>query len=389
MSNLDLSGLNNFSELLKSGSDAAAKASSAANNGKPLMLSVSVIDEDPDQPRREFDQEKLQDLADSIAARGVKTPISVRTHPSETGRYIINHGARRYRASKMAGKSEVPAFVDDTHNDIDQLSENIQRDDLSVREVVDAIGRQLAAGKKQADIARELGKSRAWVSKYAALTELPDELSEVLATGQCKDASTLYEALQLWKQDQIAVLEMIIGADGRQIVKADIETLRTTIRLAEREAQNKDDQESQQNDLEGQQNDLTGEAGGEQEQSAGSGQSDGQTDGTTQTGEALSQGNSTPNSNGGSQEAGSGGLDDDGDDDPNMHRTIAPKKQEEDPTKVKKPLIQVQVGRKLGVMLFNKACDFGNVWVQLENGDLREIEAGKVKLLGVIDGAKK
>ena len=76
----------------------------ASVTGVPLLLKLSQIQEDPNQPRKIFDEEKLRELADSIKVRGVKTPISVHEDESNPGFYIINHGARRYRASMMAGK---------------------------------------------------------------------------------------------------------------------------------------------------------------------------------------------------------------------------------------------------------------------------------------------
>ena len=102
-----------------------------------MMISIDLIDEDPNQPRTIFNDESLNELAETIRERGVKSPISV--HPIENGRYMINHGARRYRASKLAGKTTIPAFIDDDYNLIDQVVENIQRDELTVREIVDVI----------------------------------------------------------------------------------------------------------------------------------------------------------------------------------------------------------------------------------------------------------
>ena len=77
-----------------------------------IDLDINLIDEDPNQPRKTFDN--ITELSESIKERGVKSPISV--HPIDNGRYMINHGARRYRASKLAGKTTIPAFIDDDYN---------------------------------------------------------------------------------------------------------------------------------------------------------------------------------------------------------------------------------------------------------------------------------
>ncbi|WP_407290548.1 ParB/RepB/Spo0J family partition protein [Klebsiella quasipneumoniae] len=95
------------------------------------MLDVDAIDPDPEQPRvsrttEGFSEESIKELADTIKARGVKMPVSVRQNPEQAGRYIINHGERRWRASKVAGKKQIPAFIDNDYSDDDQVV-NIQR----------------------------------------------------------------------------------------------------------------------------------------------------------------------------------------------------------------------------------------------------------------------
>ena len=131
-STLGLESLGDLSALLE--------APAAAN--RPLELALSEIVEDPNQPRVEFDQETLAELAESIKLRGVKTPISVRPH--DGGGYIINHGARRFRASGLAGKTTIPAWIDSDYTDEDQIIENIHRDALRPREIAEFIGRKLS-----------------------------------------------------------------------------------------------------------------------------------------------------------------------------------------------------------------------------------------------------
>ena len=69
-------------------------------HGTPLSLPIDSIDEDPEQPRREFEPEAMAELAQTIEARGVRQPVSVRPHPQHPGRWMLNFGARRLRASK-------------------------------------------------------------------------------------------------------------------------------------------------------------------------------------------------------------------------------------------------------------------------------------------------
>lgn len=108
-----------------------------------LELSLSSIIEDSEQPRTFFNEESLNELAESIKERGVKSPISVRPHPTEPGKYIINHGARRYRASLIAGKTTIPAFIDTNYDLYDQATENIQRENLTAREIAMVIDRAI------------------------------------------------------------------------------------------------------------------------------------------------------------------------------------------------------------------------------------------------------
>ncbi|MGZ8946244.1 MAG: ParB/RepB/Spo0J family partition protein [Methylococcaceae bacterium] len=118
-----------------------------------LDLDLSLIDEDPQQPRREdnpgFSEEKLNELVKSITRRGVKTPISVHNNPEKTGRFIINHGARRFRASKMAGKKTIPAHIDNDYTRTDQLTENLLREGNTPLEIAAAIGDFLKRGMKK------------------------------------------------------------------------------------------------------------------------------------------------------------------------------------------------------------------------------------------------
>ena len=160
-SNFGLENIGNLSELL---------GNAEVSSGKPLRLPLASIKEDPDQPRKEFDEGKIQELANSILERGVKTPISVR-QSSEEGVYVINHGARRYRASLLAGLSDIPAYIDQDYSLIDQAVENIQRDNLTSREIADVIGRLLAEGMKKGQIAEKMGKSPAFVTQHASLLD--------------------------------------------------------------------------------------------------------------------------------------------------------------------------------------------------------------------------
>jgi ParB family chromosome partitioning protein len=176
---------------------AALDAPTLSTNGQPLMLPVESIDEDPEQPRREFDANALHDLAETIRERGVRQPISVRPDLQQAGRWVLNFGARRLRASKLAGLTEIPAFIDTTADSYDQVIENEQREGLKPLELALFVQKRLAAGDNQAEIAKRLGKSRQYVTLATALIEAPDWLLDAYRQGRCKGMTELYELRRL------------------------------------------------------------------------------------------------------------------------------------------------------------------------------------------------
>ena len=164
-----------------------------------VQLPLSLIDEDPNQPRREFKEESLRELAATISERGVKTPISVRPHPDIPGRYIINHGARRFRASGIAGKETIPACVDGDYTEEDQLVENLQREDLSALEIAEFMARLRKKGRKKTEIAKAIGKSPSYVTHHLSLLELPEPLEQAFKDGRCSDVTGINDLNRLFR----------------------------------------------------------------------------------------------------------------------------------------------------------------------------------------------
>jgi len=99
-------------------------------SGVPLQWAIDANDENAEQPRHEFDTNALQELADTVRERGVRQPISVRPNLQQSGRWILNFGARRLRAARLAGHTNIPAFIDTTADNYDQMTENEQREGL-------------------------------------------------------------------------------------------------------------------------------------------------------------------------------------------------------------------------------------------------------------------
>lgn len=157
---------------------------SASNEGVQT-LRLSEIEPKADQPRKHFDEESLQQLADSIAQHGLLQPIIVRE--SAGGFYQIIAGERRWRASKMAGLTEVPVVI----MDADALKaaeiaiiENVQREDLNAYEEASAYKALMTEyGLTQEEVAAKVGKSRSAVANTLRLLDLPEEILEMLKTG--------------------------------------------------------------------------------------------------------------------------------------------------------------------------------------------------------------
>ncbi len=149
-------------------------------------LSVELIAANPSQPRRRFDDETLDALADSVRERGLLQPILVR--PRTGGRYELVAGERRWRAAQRAGLDTVPALVqarDDAQTLEAALVENMAREDLNPVEEARAVAALVEElGLTREDAGRRIGRSRVAVSNLLRLLDLPDEVLEHLEEGR-------------------------------------------------------------------------------------------------------------------------------------------------------------------------------------------------------------
>ncbi|MDR1709113.1 MAG: ParB/RepB/Spo0J family partition protein [Candidatus Accumulibacter sp.] len=205
----------------------ALDVTSSLENGKPLEIALDLIDEDPEQPRKEFSEESLKEMQASIKLRGIKSPVSVRPNPDAPGRWILNYGARRFRGSRMAGKATIPAFVDDNHDSYDQVLENIQREDLKPMELALFIQRRMNAGDKKNEIARRLSKNGSIITYHLALIDAPECVEDAYASGKCTSARTLYELRALHEKhpEEVSAWYADAGVIDRATVSALAEKL--------------------------------------------------------------------------------------------------------------------------------------------------------------------
>ena len=153
------------------------------------LLPLQKVEPNPLQPRKNFDPDELQALADSIAMHGVIQPLTVRQLPS--GFYQIIAGERRWRAARMAELEEIPAIVRDVET-IQRMEmaliENIQRTDLNPLEEAQAVSSLMQeCGLTQEQIAQRIGKSRSAVANLLRLLNLPKEVAELVAEGELSE----------------------------------------------------------------------------------------------------------------------------------------------------------------------------------------------------------
>ena len=191
-------------------------------------LRISHVEPRKDQPRKVFESEALAQLADSIAMHGVIQPILVRD--SGNGFYEIIAGERRWRASKLAGLTEIPALVVDADElKVAQMSiiENIQRENLNVLEEAQAYDTLMDRyGLTQEEVAEKMGKSRSAIANLLRLLDLPDEVAEMLNRGELSagHARALLGLKDRSRMEAVAQKLILRGASVREaeaLVKAE------------------------------------------------------------------------------------------------------------------------------------------------------------------------
>lgn len=162
-----------------------AEPTTAAENG-PVLVSISDIEPNREQPRVLFDEEKLNELAESIREHGVLTPLLV--SPLGNGRYRIIAGERRWRASRIAGIKKLPIIIKDVSaQEIMEISliENLQREDLNIIEEAKGYKRLSDEfGMTQEQMAKRVGKSRPVVANALRLLTLPADVIALLEEGK-------------------------------------------------------------------------------------------------------------------------------------------------------------------------------------------------------------
>ena len=196
-----------------------------------VMLDINELRSNPYQPRQNFDEEKLQELADSIKEYGVLEPIIV---TKSVKGYEIVAGERRTKACKLAGLDKIPAIIKDfSDNDMMQIAllENIQREDLTAIEEAEAYSKLLKVlGITQDELAKKLGKSRSHITNMLGLLNLPDNVKNDVLEGnismghakvlsKISDEETVNSLVQKIKSKRMTVRELETLASNPDVPK--------------------------------------------------------------------------------------------------------------------------------------------------------------------------
>ena len=190
----------------------ASEVSVATEIGK---LKIDDIETNPYQPRKDFDEESLAELADSIRQQGVITPITVRK--LETGKYQLIAGERRLRAAKMAALAEIPAYIR-TATDQQMMEmaivENIQRENLNAMEIALSYSTLIdECGITQEQLSEKVGKNRSTITNYLRLLKLPAEVQIALRNNTISMAHARAMISIDDVDKQMLMLHEIVGKD--------------------------------------------------------------------------------------------------------------------------------------------------------------------------------
>ena len=262
-----IANLKKKADAFKNRSDYAKLTS---KSGSFYDFDVDIISPDPNQPRKNFDEAALQELADDLKKNGLIQPIVVRDDPDNVGKFIVVAGERRLKAAKLAGFKKIRSILstyDSSQLGYVQIAENAKRDNLKFYEMAEFIVSRADAGEKQADIAEKLGLSKTKVSEFMVWKDAPYFLKD--AKEHFSSIRTFYDIAKLTDEFANEVKSFIEDSTG-EISRADISSLKkkltepnTAVESSDSEIQNpsfeitSDDSEEEPTSLE---NDSTGDS---------------------------------------------------------------------------------------------------------------------------------
>lgn len=217
-----IANLKKKADAFKNRSDYAKLTS---KSGSFYDFDIDIISPDPNQPRKNFDETALQELADDLKKNGLIQPIVVRDDPDNVGKFIVVAGERRLKAAKLAGFKKIRSILstyDNSQLGYVQIAENAKRDNLKFYEMAEFIVSRSDAGEKQADIAEKLGLSKTRISEYMSWRDAPSFFKE--SKEKFPSMRAFYDLVKLYAEYPSEVTEFINKAES--ISKVDITTLK-------------------------------------------------------------------------------------------------------------------------------------------------------------------
>lgn len=215
-----------------------------SKSGSFYDFDVDIISPDPNQPRKNFDETALQELADDLKKNGLIQPIVVRDDPDNVGKFIVVAGERRLKAAKLAGFTKIRSILstyESSQLGYVQIAENAKRDNLKFYEMAEFIVSRSDAGEKQADIAEKLGTSKSQVNLYMIWKDAPELLKD--AKDKFNAIRAFYDAVKLYEEHPDEISDFI--EKNENISKSDISNFRkklteqnTAVENSDSEAQN-------------------------------------------------------------------------------------------------------------------------------------------------------
>jgi ParB family chromosome partitioning protein len=191
------------------------KTTTSGNNGSVAMVAIKHIEANPFQPRNEFEQEALQELAESIKTFGIIQPVTLRK--MSENKYQLISGERRFRASQMAGLVEIPAYIrtaDDQSMLEMALVENIQREDLNAIDVALSYQRLIdECSLTQEKLGERIAKNRSTVTNYLRLLKLPTEVQVAIKKGKITMGHARAIINAGTEEQQLEILTQILNED--------------------------------------------------------------------------------------------------------------------------------------------------------------------------------
>ncbi|EJE4183762.1 ParB/RepB/Spo0J family partition protein [Vibrio parahaemolyticus] len=371
----DLSGLDDFNlSDLMSGTPKQQEShgkSVAVEAGSVSYAPLEHFHEDPDNARKEFNLDKLQELADSMEQlnpttgekRGILEPLSCKRHPDIPEHLIILGGNRRFRAAGMAGLDKAPFIIKDELDDFDKFVLNDQRENLSPLEVAMFIKNRLDAKHKAGEIAKALGRPASYVSDHKIFFDMADSIRDLYDSNLCRSMQALALLHRAYKKNanEIDAYCLQASEDSQELTTSQVRKFLESLKAPTKNDSLKPQKPEQEQPAT--QND-------EEEQMSFGGVNASESSAENES--AQSDSNTTENQK--------------NTDKAHLDKQADSLLDSSETGKIKKAIIQVKYDDRPARLITSRRASYGLAWIKYEDdGDETEVDLNQVKLVAVIE----